>query len=219
MRRSGGTVALLALVLLLALCGSAPEGRDVVLVVDTQVQRLTLYEGQELVKSWPCAVGTYATPSPLGVWKINHKAVNWGTGFGTRFLGFYCPWGKFGIHGTNKPGSIGGHTSHGCIRMLNRDVEELYPLVPYGAKVIVEGGAYANMAAGLRSLRPGSRGADVAEVQTRLKNLGFYYGNPDGVYGEGMKQAVLKYKKSVGLGGGDHVDWNTYQALGIVLFE
>jgi hypothetical protein len=38
----------------------------------------------------------------------------------------------FGIHGTNDPRSIGRKASHGCIRMQNRDVEELFGLVRIG---------------------------------------------------------------------------------------
>lgn len=43
----------------------------------------------------------------------------------------------FRIHGTNEPQSIGTAASSGCIRMLNRDVSELYDLTPIGTKVIV----------------------------------------------------------------------------------
>lgn len=41
------------------------------------------------------------------------------------------------IHGTNAPWTIGQAVSSGCIRMRNQDVEDLYPRVPVGAKVIV----------------------------------------------------------------------------------
>jgi lipoprotein-anchoring transpeptidase ErfK/SrfK len=46
--------------------------------------------------------------------------------------------GEYAIHGTNRPGSIGGFVSHGCIRMYNRDIRELYRLVSVGTPVIVE---------------------------------------------------------------------------------
>ena len=45
--------------------------------------------------------------------------------------------GNYAIHGTNDPASIGGFVSHGCIRMFNADVMELYARVPIGAKVAV----------------------------------------------------------------------------------
>jgi lipoprotein-anchoring transpeptidase ErfK/SrfK len=46
--------------------------------------------------------------------------------------------GEYAIHGTNRPESIGHFDSAGCIRMHNRDIVELYRLVPVGAPVIVE---------------------------------------------------------------------------------
>ena len=45
----------------------------------------------------------------------------------------------FGIHGTNEPQSIGRHASHGCIRMRNRDAEELFELVRTGDTVELVG--------------------------------------------------------------------------------
>jgi len=46
--------------------------------------------------------------------------------------------GEYAIHGTNRPSSIGGFVSHGCIRMYNEDIRELYRLVRVGTPVIVE---------------------------------------------------------------------------------
>lgn len=43
----------------------------------------------------------------------------------------------FRIHGTNEPQSIGRAASSGCIRMLNRDITDLYAQTPIGTKVIV----------------------------------------------------------------------------------
>lgn len=45
----------------------------------------------------------------------------------------------FRIHGTNQPWSIGLNLSSGCIRMMNKDVTDLYDRVAIGAKVIVIG--------------------------------------------------------------------------------
>ena len=157
--------------------------------------------------------------APLGVFRINGKHANWGTGFGTRFLSIDCPWGKYGIHGTNRPGSIGWNASHGCIRMLNRDVEELYPLVQIGTKVIIERSSFGNLADGLRVLRPGDRGSDVYELQLRLRNAGCYWGFPDGVVGEATRRALLCFRKECSLPEGDTADWAVYAALGMELFE
>ena len=46
--------------------------------------------------------------------------------------------GEYAIHGTNRPQSIGGFVSYGCIRMHNRDIRTLYRMVDIGTPVIVE---------------------------------------------------------------------------------
>lgn len=43
----------------------------------------------------------------------------------------------YGIHGTDAPESIGRSVSHGCVRMLNEDIERLYPMVPIGTPVYI----------------------------------------------------------------------------------
>ena len=45
--------------------------------------------------------------------------------------------GEYAIHGTNRPDSIGGFVSYGCIRMHNRDVLDLYARVSVGTTVVV----------------------------------------------------------------------------------
>jgi lipoprotein-anchoring transpeptidase ErfK/SrfK len=45
--------------------------------------------------------------------------------------------GNYAIHGTNDPASVGGFVSHGCIRMHNEDVLDLYRRVPLGSVVHV----------------------------------------------------------------------------------
>ena len=41
----------------------------------------------------------------------------------------------YGIHGTNKPSSVGKFTTHGCIRLRGDDIEHLYNEVPTGTTV------------------------------------------------------------------------------------
>ena len=41
------------------------------------------------------------------------------------------------IHGTDAPWLIGDAVSHGCVRMFNKDVVDLYDRVPVGTKIIV----------------------------------------------------------------------------------
>ena len=45
--------------------------------------------------------------------------------------------GEYAIHGTNNPKSIGGFVSHGCIRMFNEDIMDLYSRVGVGTPVVV----------------------------------------------------------------------------------
>lgn len=45
--------------------------------------------------------------------------------------------GNYAIHGTNNPSSVGGFVSHGCIRMYNSDVLDLYRRAPIGTPVTV----------------------------------------------------------------------------------
>jgi lipoprotein-anchoring transpeptidase ErfK/SrfK len=45
--------------------------------------------------------------------------------------------GQYAIHGTNRPDSIGGFVSYGCIRMFNQDVVDLYERVSVGTPVVV----------------------------------------------------------------------------------
>ena len=44
---------------------------------------------------------------------------------------------QYAIHGTNRPGSIGGFVSYGCIRMYNADISELFERVRVGTTVVV----------------------------------------------------------------------------------
>jgi lipoprotein-anchoring transpeptidase ErfK/SrfK len=109
------------------------------IVIDTNERTLTLMEADKVYKAFPCAVGKPETPTPVGEWTIVHKGGNWGDGFGDRWMGLDVPWGIFGIHGTNKPYSIGTAASHGCIRMFNEHVRLVYSLVEEGTPVTIIG--------------------------------------------------------------------------------
>jgi lipoprotein-anchoring transpeptidase ErfK/SrfK len=45
--------------------------------------------------------------------------------------------GQYAIHGTNQPNLIGGFVSHGCIRMYNADITDLFGRVGVGTPVVV----------------------------------------------------------------------------------
>ncbi len=103
------------------------------IVVNIQAKRLDLYRQGNLVKTYPVATGKPTTPTPVGTFTIVNKQVDPGGPFGTRWMGLSEP--HYGIHGTNNPASIGTAASNGCIRMYNRDVEDLFNIVSVGTVV------------------------------------------------------------------------------------
>ena len=187
--------------------------------VDVEQKRLTLFLGDEIVKTYTIATGARDTPTPVGVFIITHRFSGQMCGFGTCFLGLNVPWGDYGIHGTNKPDSIGYNASHGCIRMHVKDAEELYALVPDGTRVVIESGPYGELGYSLQVLRNGDRSAAVCAVQRKLRALGFYHGWPDGIFGDGTQRAVDAARRKYGLSSNGLVDWALYQALGLTVFE
>lgn len=52
---------------------------------------------------------------------------------------------------------------------------------------------------GDRILKRGLRGNDVAQLQQKLNNLGFWVGSVDGIFGQRTTNAVIKFQKSKGL--------------------
>ena len=187
--------------------------------VDVEQKRLSLFRGDELVNSWMVATGAWDTPTPVGVFTITHRFSGEMCGFGTCFLGLNVPWGDYGIHGTNKPESIGSNASHGCIRMTVEDAEALYAIVPNGTRVVIECGPWGELGGTLRLLKNGDRSAAVRAVQRKLRALGFYHGWPDGIFGAGTQQAVDAARKAYSLPQTGLVDWALYMKLGLTVFE
>lgn len=130
---------------------TTPPPGKVSIFIDTFERKLTILSDGKPYKEYSVAVGKWHTPTPLGVWKITQKAV-WGEGFGSRWMRISVPWGIYGIHGTNKPWSIGNYASAGCIRMYNRHVEEIYRWVSIGTPVVIVGGPYGPFTSGFRTL-------------------------------------------------------------------
>lgn len=190
----------------------------ILIVVDVPSSKLCVFQHDKLLKTYDISGGKASTPSPIGTWTIVGKDT-WGEGFGGRWMGFNVPWGRYGIHGTIFPNSIGWNASHGCIRMRNKDVRELYKITPVGTKVIIQGGPYGNFGSNLRTIKPGMRGADIYEIQRLLKEKGYYKGNPDGIYGDGMKYSIHKFQKDNSIYVSDTIDKNFYKKLGVNLVE
>lgn len=104
--------------------------------IDTKKKVLKLFNDNAFIRQYPVTVGKHSTPTPLGHWRIIMKGL-WGEQFGGYFMQLSVPLGIYGIHGTNKPWSIGKAVSHGCIRMYNNDAAELYNLVPIDTLVYI----------------------------------------------------------------------------------
>ncbi len=196
---------------------SAGPGKKLIWI-ELDRKRLTVYENGLEKAAFPIASGAAGTPSPIGVFRVNRRFATELSGFGTRFLGLSVPWGQYGIHGTNKPESIGAAASHGCIRLRVKDAEKLYRMIPAGTRVVLEGGPYGPLNWGLRTLREGDRGADVMELQRRLMQRG-YLGSADGVFGPSTRQAVLRARRDLSLPPGDQADAALQRKLGIMAFE
>jgi lipoprotein-anchoring transpeptidase ErfK/SrfK len=122
---------------------SAPSRR---LIVNIPARKIALVEDGKVLKIYSVAVGKKSTPSPSGSFHIASHVVNptyshagkvVGPGpanpVGTRWMSI--GYKGYGIHGTNHPESVGHAASHGCIRMRNHDVEELFPMVRVGDEV------------------------------------------------------------------------------------
>jgi lipoprotein-anchoring transpeptidase ErfK/SrfK len=127
------------------------------IVVSRPENKLYLYKGFEVVKTYGIATAAKGYVTPPGTWSIVNKAENptwtnpapngWGAGspavippgpgnpLGTRALYLDAP--GIRIHGTYSDDSIGTYASHGCIRMHISDSEELYGIVPIGTTVLI----------------------------------------------------------------------------------
>lgn len=118
------------------------------IIVRKKTNTLELRLGERHIKTYLVATGK-ENSTPIGDYEIINKLVN-PTWFhagaivpsdspenilGTRWMGFDMR--GYGIHGTTIPESIGTQSTAGCVRMLNKDVEELYTFIPVGVKVKV----------------------------------------------------------------------------------
>jgi lipoprotein-anchoring transpeptidase ErfK/SrfK len=127
-------------------------------VVSIPDRKLAVIENGRVLRTFDVAVGAAHSPSPVGSFKIiNHvanptwyhkgKIIGPGTNnpVGTRWIGLSAA--GYGIHGTNAPNSIGRNASHGCIRLRNRDVEQLFEMLAVGDQVELAGERTAEIAA------------------------------------------------------------------------
>jgi len=133
---------------------SRPARRVLVSLPD---RKLAVLENGRVLRTFDVAVGAPQSPTPTGTFTIvNHitnptwyykgKVVGPGPGnpVGTRWMGL--SFAGYGIHGTNVPNSIGKNVSHGCIRLRNSDIEQLFELLAVGDQVELHGERNAEIA-------------------------------------------------------------------------
>ncbi len=190
----------------------SPQG-PITIIVDIEKRTLTVMSGDRVCRQFPVAVGKPATPSPVGDWMIIEKDANCEGGFGARWLGLNVPWGIYGIHGTNKPWSIGEAVSAGCIRMYNEDIIQLYEWVSVGTRVKIVGPPHWMTRSWRRTISQGHSGPDVVFVQMSLKKIGLYPYFCDSWYGYLTELAVRSFQAAHCLPVTGKVDEKTYKLL------
>ena len=143
----------------------SPREDEYWIKVNKQRLDLTLLKGEEPVKKWPVSIGrgkgTVKTSredliTPTGtftIYRVDHNAMEriydpaWfdeegepqkGV-YGTKLISFYNKW-QIAIHGTNNPRSVGRRATHGCVRLRNRDIEELVTYVTPKMKLVITEG-------------------------------------------------------------------------------
>jgi L,D-transpeptidase ErfK/SrfK len=125
-----------------------------ILKLNLTKRQVTIFRSGKAVKSYPVAIGKSGWGTPVGEHEVKTMYRNppWKNPFkggvipggdpanplGRRWIGFWTNGENWiGFHGTPNRGSVGQAASHGCVRMYNEDVEELYDLVKVGTPVIV----------------------------------------------------------------------------------
>lgn len=122
-------------------------------VVDLSDRRTYVYAGDEVIASYPIAVGKKGWETPTGSFQVIHmrhypiwrhpitgKVFQAGTDspLGDRWIGFWSDGrNEIGFHGTPDIDLVGTAVSHGCLRMRNSDVRLLYEQVSLGTTVLV----------------------------------------------------------------------------------
>ncbi|WDV47299.1 L,D-transpeptidase [Clostridiaceae bacterium M8S5] len=124
------------------------SNRDIAREIIINVAQKTLFikKGVE-IKEYPIAVGKAISKTPIGSFKVLNKAKNpyykklgikggsEENPLGSRWISFKY---HYGIHGNNEPESIGSYASGGCIRMFERDVQEIYSITTKGTPVNIQ---------------------------------------------------------------------------------
>lgn len=181
-------------------------------VVDTSRLVLTLYRDGQVQARWPVAVGKPLSMTPVGEWWIVDKGYAEGV-FGTRWMGLDIPFGSYGIHGTDRPWSVGTQASAGCIRMYNADVERLFEMVTEGTPVTIVG--TLPEVTWEAPLPAGTVDFPVPLLQWALRRHGFDPGRADARMGPVTLAAIREAQRVLGLPPVEAATPDLYRALGL----
>ena len=122
------------------------------IIINKKTNQLAYFHNGKLEKTYSVATGKTWSATPVGFFKIVNKIKNrpYYTGhiaggtpnnpLGSRWLGLNAngtTGDTYAIHGNNSEDSIGKYVSHGCVRMHNADVEELFDKVAVGTSVAI----------------------------------------------------------------------------------
>ncbi len=127
--------------------------QPVELVLQLNERQLYVYRGDALVTTFPVAIGKTGWETPTGNFEVSYMLENpgWTNPFtgelmppgpenplGERWIAFWTDGrNEIGFHGTPNRHSIGQAVSHGCVRLYNEHIRELYELVTPGTGVTV----------------------------------------------------------------------------------
>lgn len=123
------------------------EGR---IVVDISDRELTVYRGDQVILTSPVAVGSSRNPTPMGSFFVTDSVTMtdpsspWGpnalglSGRSETISEYNGGDGIIGIHGTNRPESIGNAASLGCVRLPNDVIARIHQLIPIGTPVVIQ---------------------------------------------------------------------------------
>jgi lipoprotein-anchoring transpeptidase ErfK/SrfK len=116
--------------------------------VDRSARELRFFAGRKLLLRTPVAVGSSATPTPVGRFYVDQRIITTDSNgpYGPAALGIsafsdvltgWAQGGPIAIHGTNAPWSIGRAVSNGCIRVPNETLRKLFATTVGGEPVII----------------------------------------------------------------------------------